>query len=145
MNDEITPASEPKTLCKSASISLPMLSKNGLLLGGQSNGDAFTKIVYIGATGSECNLIQDFKIKTGKVAFSHDGNQVAFVTKEGDAMKAYVYNLKTKSSTFLMEVSEIKKEYLLFPDFLPNGNVLLMKVQRSNDGVVHSTLFEMQL
>jgi hypothetical protein len=143
--ENITPKDKPKTPCKSSSISLPMLSKNGLMLGGQSNGDAFTKIVSLGVTGSECNLVQDLGLKTGKVAFSHDGNQVAFVTKDGDAIKAYVYHLKTKSLTLLMTVSEAKKEYVVFPDFLPNGNVLAMKVQRDSEGAAHSILFEMQL
>ncbi|MDR3477029.1 MAG: hypothetical protein P4M14_03255 [Gammaproteobacteria bacterium] len=142
---DITPENQPKTVCKGFPLSLPMLSKNGLMLGGHSNGDAFTKIVSIGASGAECKLVQDLGFKTGKVAFSHDGDQVAFVTKDGDAINAYVYNLKTKSLTLLMTVSEAKNEYIVFPDFLPNGNVLAMKVQRSSSGSVHSTLFEMHI
>ena len=142
---DITSGNLPKAVCKSSSISLPMLSKNGMMLGGHSNADAFTKIVSIGATGSGCTLVQDLGFKTGKVAFSHDGNQVSFVTKDGDAIKAYVYHLKTKSLTLLMTVSEAKKEYIVFPDFLPNGNVLIMKVERTSNGAAHSTLFEMQL
>jgi hypothetical protein len=141
---EIKPVHQPKTLCKGFPISLPMLSKNGLMLAGHSNGDAFTKIVSIAATGSECTLIQDLGFKTGKVAFNHEGNQIGFVTKDGDAIKAYVYHLKTKSLTLLMTVSERKNEYLVFPDFLPNGNVIVMKVKRSSKGAAHSTLFEMQ-
>ncbi len=113
------------------------------MLGGHANGEGFTKIVSIGATGSECKLVQDLGFKTGKVAFSHDGNQVSFVTKEGDDIKAYVYHLQTKSLTLLMTVSEAKNEYLAFPDFLPNGNVLLMKVRRTANGVAISTLVEM--
>ena len=35
---------------------------------------------------------------------------------DSDAIKAYVYNLKTKSLTLLMTASEAKKEYLVFPD-----------------------------
>lgn len=142
---DITPGNQPKTVCKGASISLPMLSKNGLMLAGHSNADTFTKIVSIGVTGAECTLVQNLGFSTSKVAFSHDGNQIGFVTKDGDAIKAYVYNLKTKSLTLLMSVSESKKEYIVFPDFLPNGNVLVMRVQRSLNGVAHSTLFEMQL
>jgi hypothetical protein len=142
-NDEITAQDQPKTICKDFRMSLPMLSKNGLLLGGRSNADMFTKIFSISETGAECTLVEDLGFKTGKVSFSHDGNQVGFVTKDGDAIKAYVYHLKTKALTLLMTVSESKREYLVFPDFLPNGNVLVMKVQRSSDGVVHSTLFEM--
>lgn len=141
---EITPGNPAKTICKASSISLPMLSKNGMMLGGHANAEAFTKIVSIGATGSECTLVQDFGFKTSKVAFNHDGNQVSFVTKDGDAINAYVYQLQTKSLTLLMTVSESKQEYLVFPDFLPNGNVLIMKVQRIN-GSVHSTLYEMEL
>ncbi len=142
---DLTPGEQAKTVCKGFPISLPMLSKDGLMLGGHCNADAFTKIVSIGATGSECILVQDLGFKTGKVSFSHDGNQVGFVMKEGDAIKAYVYNLKTKSLTLLMHVSETKKEYLVFPDFLPNGNVLVMRVLRSTNGVAYSTLVEMQL
>src|SRR5579862_3593290 len=137
----ITPLNPPKTICKGSPISLPMLSKNGLMLGGQSNGQAFTKIVSIDATG-KCTLIQDLGFKTGKVSFSHDGNQVAFVTKDGDAIKAYVYHLQTKSMTLLMTVSEAKKEYLVFPDFLPNGNVLVVKVKQNSNGTTQSTLVE---
>jgi len=142
---DITPGNQPKTICKSTAISLPMLAKNGLMLGGHSNADTFTKIFSIGITGSECAIVQDLGFKTGKVAFSHDGNQVGFVTKDGDAIKAYVYNLKIKSLTLLMSVSEAKSENIVFPDFLPNGNVLVMKVQRTLNGTAHSTLFEMQL
>jgi len=141
----ITPGDQPKTICKNFRISLPMLSKNGLMFGGHSNPDGLTKIVSIGVTGSECKLVQDLGLKTSKVAFSHDENQVGFVTKNGDAINAYVYHLKTKSLTLLMTASEAKKEYLVFPDFLPNGNVLVMKVQRSDNGMARSTLFEMQL
>lgn len=141
---EITPENQAKNICKSSPLSLPMLSKNGLLLGAHSNADALTKIISIGVTGSECTHVQDLGFKTGKVSFSHDGNQIGFVTKEDDAISAYVYHLQTKSLTLLMTVSEAKNEYLVFPDFLPNGNVLVMKVQRSN-GAAHSTLFEMQL
>ncbi len=64
------------------------------------------------------------------------------MTKDGDAIKAYVYNLKTKSLTILMSVSEVKKKNAVFPDFLPNGNVLVMKVQKTYEGVAHGTLFE---
>jgi len=142
---DITPKNPPKTVCKGSPISLPMLSKNGLMLGGHSNANAFTKIVSIDVTGSKCTLIQDLGFKTGKVAFNHDGNQVGFVTKDGDDIKAYVYNLRTKSLTLLMTVSETKKEYIVFPDFLPNGNILIMRVQRNSNGVTHSTLVEMQL
>lgn len=142
---EITPENQPKKVCKGSPISLPILSKNGLMLGGHFNADTFTKIISIGVKGSECTVVQDLGLKTGKVAFSHDGNQVGFVTKDGDAIKAYVYNLKTKSFTLLMTVSEAKNEYIVFPDFLPNGNVLVMKVQRTSEGAAHSTLFEMKL
>jgi hypothetical protein len=142
---KITAKDQPKKVCKGSSISLPILSKDGLMLGGHFNADTFTKIISIGVTGSECTVVQDLGLKTGKVAFSHDGNQVGFVTKDGDAIKAYVYNLKTKSLTLLMSVSEMKKEYVVFPDFLPNGNVLVMKVQKTSDGAAHSTLFEIRL
>lgn len=142
---EITPRSQPKAVCKGFPFSLPMLSKNGLMLGGHSNPDGLTKIVEIGVKGSECKLVQDLGLKTSKVAFSHDGNQIGFVMKDGDTLKAYVYHLKTKSWTLLMTASETQKEYLVFPDFLPNGNVLVMKVQRNENGETDSTLFEMQL
>jgi len=145
ITEKIMSKGPSKALCKSAALSLPMLSKDGLMLGGQANGDAFTKIVSIGVAGSECKLVKDLGSKTGKVAFSHDGNQVAFVVKDGDAIKAYVYHLKTNALTLLMAVSEAKKEYIVFPDFLPNGNVLAMKVQRNVDGAVQGTLLEMQL
>lgn len=141
----ITAGAQPKIICKGLPISLPMLSKNGLMLGGHSNGDGFTKIVSIDATGSTCTLLQNLGFKTGKVSFSYDGNQISFVTKDGDAIKAYVYNLKTKSLTLLMMASETKNEQLVFPDFLSNGNVLIMKVQRDHSGMTHSTLFEMQI
>lgn len=141
----LTPGNLPKAVCKGSAISLPMLSKNGMMLGGHSNAAAFTKIVSIGTTGSDCTLVQDLGFKTNKVAFSHDGNQISFIKKDGDEIKAYVYNLQTKSLTLLMTVSEAKKEYIVFPDFLPNGNVLFMKVQRVSDGVVRSVLVEMQL
>lgn len=141
----IDPENQPKAVCKALAISLPMLSKNGLMLAGLANPDGSTKIISIGAKGSECALVQNLGIKTGKVGFSPDGNKISFVTKDGDAIKAYVYNLKTKSLTLLMSVSETKNEYVMFPDFLPNGNVLLMKVQRNPNEGTHSTLFEMQL
>jgi hypothetical protein len=142
---EITPQGPPKTVCKGFPLSLPMISKNALMLAGHSNAEAFTKIVAIGSAGSECTLVQDLGFKTGKVAFSPDGSQLSFVMKDGDAIKAYVYHLKTKSLTLLMTVSAAKNENLVFPDFLPNGNVLIMKIERCPNSNAHSTLFEIQL
>jgi hypothetical protein len=124
-----------KALCNGQSIATPILSKNGEMLAGfdhGQNGTYTTQIYKIGDDGTDCLPLLDLGDRTGKIDFSFDNKRIAYVanTFDNQNLGAFVRDINSEKIWKLGEMTE--KEALTFPSFLPNGNVILLRVRLEN-------------
>jgi hypothetical protein len=76
----VTPLDTGVSACPE--VSIPILSPDGRYVAGREESTASTKIFRIGERG-ECQTVADFGVQTGKVAWSPEGDRVAFAIPRG--------------------------------------------------------------
>lgn len=140
---DFAPAGDLKSLCPNMRIKLPMISKDGLEVGGLDMSTGTTGVFSIGING-ECKKVLDLKIKTGKVNFSHDKRYLTYhvysttaaaVTEDFVAFPSASYTSdifvhdRLKKKTF--QLTQNERDNALYPEFLKNGQVVYAHYPRT--------------
>ena len=73
----VQPIGEPVTPCRETSLSIPIMSQDGLEVAARDESTGTTKIFRI-LTAGRCNEVLDLGVQTGKVAWHRSGRLLAF-------------------------------------------------------------------
>lgn len=132
------PLGEVHYLCPSEYLSLPIISKDGRMMGARDNRLNKTVVYTIGAGGNECGLKWKLDFSTGKISFSHSGDRIAFsatrvrTDAEGEfeepadlaSLDAFSCQASPLSCVNLSQNGPTGDQS--FPEFLENGQVVYL-------------------
>jgi hypothetical protein len=122
----ITPVAGWQPVCQGKRISIPMMSKTGLLLSGIHEGTM--KVFRIGFDAKTCELVFDTKAVTGKADFDADDRFILYVSRAQNPATR-----KTVDTIFLTDVGRNEKKaiyyaadgtQLAFPGFMNRDRVV---------------------
>lgn len=141
--DAITPLGDSaKTLCSNFSIKLPIISKNGLEVGGVDLIAKKTSVWKIISDGT-CEKVEELSLITGKLNFSYDSRFVTYhiyATDHADyetrpdsnhQANVYVYDRQTKKTYQITNNIGLNSMY---PDFTQAGELVFADYPHSGDG-----------
>jgi len=141
--DAITPLGESaKTLCSNFSIKLPIVSKNGLEVGGVDLVAKKTAIFKIMADGT-CEKVEELGLITGKLNFSYDSRFITYHIYATDHAEyehrpdsnhqanIYVFDRQTKKT---YQVTTNVGLNSMYPDFTQAGELVFADYPHSGEG-----------
>jgi hypothetical protein len=134
---DITPINEPVIACPQFRISLPILSRNGRELAGRDETTGTTKLFELKDDGS-CKEILDLGLSTGKLAWSPNGDRLAFSLSNGTVRDRFGFRLPERqlipgvfvlhrgNRTFLRVAGSENLDHLVFPDFIDSDHLVFL-------------------
>lgn len=125
----VRPIAEPVTPCRGMSLSIPIMSQDGLEVAARDEATGTTKIFRI-LPGGRCNEVLDLGIQTGKVAWHRSGRLLAFarprVRRRADESSQGIF-LFDRDQRRLTKLSNSEDASLLaFPDFIGDDSVVFL-------------------
>lgn len=127
----LSPGEERRDICQQQNIATPIISKTGKYIGGFFHGDRGTNtthVINIGSLGVDCGTVLNFGMRTSKVDFSYDDRYVTYMAYDNQSQNLgpFVQELSTGKIWRVTQLS--LDDAFTFPSFLPNGNVIVLKV-----------------
>jgi len=117
----VTPINAWRRLCEGRNISIPMLSKTGLLLSGSYQGTM--RVFRIGEDGQECVQLFDSGVVAGKADFSANDRFLIYVSRAENIDTVYLADLSTGQIKGIYAGSE--GSALHFPAFQSEDRVVI--------------------
>jgi hypothetical protein len=140
---DIKPISNPLVACPTLKISIPMLSRSGRELAARDEGTGTTKLFELADDG-ECKESLDLGLPTGKIAWSPNGDRIAFSISNGAVRDSFGYRLPEsqmvpgvfvlhRSKRMLAKIAGSENlDHLVFPDFIDADHLIfLVRVEKS--------------
>ena len=133
----VQPIGEPVTPCRETSLSIPILSQDGLEVAARDESTGTTKIFRI-LTGGRCDEVLDLGVQTSKVAWHRTGRLLAFGTPrvrrrrgEPDQSSGGIF-LFDRDRRVLTRLSDSEgASPVAFPDFIGDDSVVFLIPGRS--------------
>jgi hypothetical protein len=130
----IQPGAPKSDLCSRQEIATPILSKLGSFIGGfvhGQNGTDTTHVVRIGKNADQCTTALNIGMRTSKVDFSYDDHYVTYMAQNQSRKNIGPFVQEIQTGKIWRVTSVAPTEAFTFPSFLPNGNVIVLRIRRN--------------